>query len=269
MTFLSSVPTLLIDSSSRNPFALAASAIVASQFLVRLSNESNFQRGRIVPARFALRNRRALDNWFRQAQYPRVCLRKTYIREILPAAMQQPAPRSGPLEQLADLAHEVPGRERFRDVEVGANRQPLVDLRVTPLCGQHDDLDVPPVGALAYALAHFVAAARRHHHVEQHEVGVALLDQLERLVTVARDAHFVAAALQQELDGRDNVRLVVGDQDFLAQVRAPVGRVNEKRAPLPGLLSTHILPPKCSTIWRLICSPRPLPCGLSVSVSPT
>ena len=32
--------------------------------------------------------------------------------------------------------------------------------------------------------------------------------------------------------------------------------------------STHSRPPKCSTIWRLMCRPRPVPCGLSVSVSP-
>ena len=50
---------------------------------------------------------------------------------------------------------------------------------------------------------------------------------------------------------------------------ATAGRVNEKHAPRPRRLSTHILPPKCSTIWRLMCRPSPLPCGLSVSVSPT
>src|SRR5438132_13840553 len=127
---------------------------------------------------------------------------------------------------------------------------------------------MPPVGALAYAHAHFVAALLRHHHVEQHEIGMSRLDELERLVAIACDVHFVSAALQEKLQRRNNIWFVVGDQDLLAHAPTPVGRVNEKRAPLPRVLSTHIWPPKCSTIWRLICKPRPLPCGLSVSVSP-
>src|ERR1700674_1072476 len=141
MTFLSSVPTLLIDSSSKNTFALA-SAICCLPVLVRFPTNPTSS----VAGSYPLDSHSAIaapsvtnECQFRKAQYPRICLRKTYIREISPAATQQLAPRSGPLERLADLAHEVPGRERLRDVEVGANRQPLADLRVTPLCGQHDD----------------------------------------------------------------------------------------------------------------------------------
>ena len=47
------------------------------------------------------------------------------------------------------------------------------------------------------------------------------------------------------------------------------GIVNENVAPRPGSLATHSSPPNCRTISREIGSPRPVPCGRSVSVSPT
>ena len=47
------------------------------------------------------------------------------------------------------------------------------------------------------------------------------------------------------------------------------GTTNEKVLPLPGSLSTEMRPPWCSMISRQIGRPRPVPLGLSVSVSPT
>ena len=47
-----------------------------------------------------------------------------------------------------------------------------------------------------------------------------------------------------------------------------VGNANEKVLPLPTSLSSQILPPWCSTISLQIGRPRPVPFGLSVSVSP-
>ena len=47
------------------------------------------------------------------------------------------------------------------------------------------------------------------------------------------------------------------------------GSENENVLPCPSSLSTQIRPPWCSTISRQIGRPRPVPFGLSVSVSPT
>src|SRR5262249_22076205 len=106
------------------------------------------------------------------------------------------------------------------------------------------------------------------HHVEQHEVRARRLDQLERLLAVSCDVHGVAPRGEQVLERDDDVRLIVGDHDAAPHAAEPTGRVNEKQAPRPRSLSTHIRPPKCSTIWRLMCRPSPLPSGLLVSVSP-
>src|SRR5205823_8760036 len=78
-------------------------------------------------------------------------------------------------------------------------------------------------------------------------------------------------ALQQKFQRGHDVGLVVGDEYFLRHAAAATrlsGRVNEKQAPPPAALSTQSLPPWCSTMWRLIGSPSPVPCGLLVSVSP-
>ena len=39
------------------------------------------------------------------------------------------------------------------------------------------------------------------------------------------------------------------------------GRKKPKQAPWPSAECSHIRPPKCSTIWRLIGKPRPVPAG--------
>src|SRR5262249_43828357 len=172
-------------------------------------------------------------------------------------------------DQLLDPGHQVPGRERLGNVEVRAHRQALAHFGVASLRREPDDFYVPPVGAVANARAHFVAALARHQYVEQHEVGIVGVDQLQSLISVARDLHLVTGPQEEKFERRHDARLVVGNQDLLAHCTALAGRTNEKRAPLPGLLSTHMRPPKCSTICRLICRPRPLPCGLGVSGSPT
>ena len=48
-----------------------------------------------------------------------------------------------------------------------------------------------------------------------------------------------------------------------------MGSVNENVLPWPGSLSTQMRPPWYSTISLQIGRPRPVPLGLSVSVSPT
>src|SRR5207253_6591815 len=80
-------------------------------------------------------------------------------------------------------------------------------------------------------------------------------DQPERLLSVARDVYFVSVAPQEKFDRRDDVRLVVGDQDFLAHVVTPVEGERKVRA-------TSLYPhpaTKCSTIWWLMCDAGPLP----------
>ena len=54
-----------------------------------------------------------------------------------------------------------------------------------------------------------------------------------------------------------------------AAAPAATGRLNENVLPWPGVLSTQMRPPWCSTISRQMGSPSPVPLGLSVSVSPT
>ena len=46
-----------------------------------------------------------------------------------------------------------------------------------------------------------------------------------------------------------------------SSLRARHGSSKPKHAPWPGSERSHIRPPKCSTIWRLIGRPRPVPCG--------
>ena len=60
-----------------------------------------------------------------------------------------------------------------------------------------------------------------------------------------------------------------GAEPPAAACSAVSGSENEKMLPRPITLSTQIRPPWCSTISLQIGRPRPVPFGLSVSVSPT
>src|SRR5215470_2667945 len=177
---------------------------------------------------------------------------------------QEPSPGSAVCrfrslrQQAVDSGYQVAGREGLGDVYIGPERQPSGDFGIAPFGGKHDHLDMSPARVLADPGAHLVAALNRHHHVEQHEIRKLPLDGPQRFLAIARDVDLVSAALQEKFDGRNDARLVVRDENLLAHVALAVGRVKEKRAPWPKLLSTHILPPKCSTIWRLMCNPRPL-----------
>src|ERR1700674_415479 len=191
-------------------------------------------------------------------------------------------------EQPAYIGHQILGRERLGDVRVGAKRESLADLGFASLGRQHDGADVLPLGRLANLLAHFEAAFQRQHHVEQNHIGSMQCHAGERLLSVTRHNHLVAGALQQVFERDDDIGLVVGNQHGLAHGATPAGlrfpacrvasasaparrsgTVNENTAPWPGSLSTHRWPPKCVTILRLMESPSPVPCGFSVSVSPT
>src|SRR5205814_2142314 len=138
------------------------------------------------------------------------------------------------IEQFPDLGHQLARRERLDDIDVGARRQSPADLRVAPTGGKHDDLDISPVGALAHLRAHFVTALLRHHHVEQHQIGMRSFDKTERFFAVTGHADIVAIALQEEFERCDDARLVVRNQDLPTHDVAPVGSVNEKRAPVPS-----------------------------------
>src|SRR5438552_15332536 len=116
MTFRSSVPMLWIDSSSSNPFA-RASAIAFLLGLTTLSEPAPPNRNILA---------RAYANL-------------TPVDQPCCNAIRVSCSRF--FEQFLDLAHEVTGRERFGDVEVGAHRKSLRHLRITPLRRQHAALD--------------------------------------------------------------------------------------------------------------------------------
>src|SRR6266567_954609 len=288
MTFLSSVPILLIDSSSRNPLALVSAIAVSPNFVqFDLTPGASSDRDNNPDPPPQPRAPLQLHRLIWQPNLTRTLHRRNptpahpilqcnartrgVVSAIALGRRAAASLRFRPtlVEQVLDLRHQLASRERLDNIHIGTGRHSPADLGIAPAGGKHDDFDVPPVGAFAHAHAHLVTAFARHHHVEQHQIGMGGFDKPEGFFAVTRHAYVVSIALQEEFDRRDDARLVIGNQDFLAHVTAPLGRVNEKLAPPPSLLSTHIRPPKCSTIWRLICSPRPVPSGLSVSVLPT
>ena len=136
---------------------------------------------------------------------------------------------------VADPRHEVARGERLRHVRVRAELQALLHLGVAPLRGQHQDLEAAPARVGADVAAHLESAHPREHHVEDDEVGGLLRERVEGRLAVRRDRDLVPLALHEELEGHDDVRLVVDDEDAMGHGPVPPIR---PRAParrrLPG-----------------------------------
>ena len=112
----------------------------------------------------------------------------------------------------------------------------------------------------------------RHHYVKQDQgpgSKLATLASASSPSTGNRDSK--TFFFHEEFEGDDDVGFVINNQDFLGHaVSLPLlffrcrqgHRENEVRSLAPGSLSTQRLPPKYSTIWRLIGKPQTGALGL-------
>src|SRR4249919_2772643 len=72
---------------------------------------------------------------------------------------------------------------------------------------------------LHHLLEHAPPVQRGHHEVEEHELGVMLLDGGQGLPAVTRGIRRVPLGLQAELEHPYDLRLVVNDEDAGAESR--------------------------------------------------
>ena len=124
-------------------------------------------------------------------------------------------------------------------------------LTRVPDAGKHHDFRRR--SRLANPLKGLQSVRPRHHHVKQNHVRLVALYFFDRLFTVGCGGNFVGVQLQYGLQITPHTRFVVDDQD-VSWVHCPSAAAsfcgggfsrqrNENLLPLPGSLSTHILPP--------------------------
>ena len=101
----------------------------------------------------------------------------------------------------------------FGDVVVRAQFDALLAFAVASARGQHDDPHVAPVAVRANRAADVIAIAPRDHHVQKHQIGLALGDRGERGIAIGGDAHIETGRRHEKLQRLDDVRLVVDHQD--------------------------------------------------------
>jgi hypothetical protein len=120
----------------------------------------------------------------------------------------------GSLQGFADHDEEVVFVQRLSEKIVGAGFHGL-DGGIDRGMGGHDDhRKILCWSAFRESLEDFNAGQAWHIQIEQHEVRSFLLDQLERLDTIARDHGSIIGGLQTILQHRGNIRIVVDDEDF-------------------------------------------------------
>src|SRR5208283_4260006 len=107
----------------------------------------------------------------------------------------------------------------------------------------------------------------RHHHIEQHQVGIDALYLFHGLHAIGSSGYPIRFQLQHSLEILQHAWLVVHHKDVASAHYSSATRLgegfsktkNENLLPDPGSLSTQILPPVACTRRRAMASPRPYP----------
>ena len=113
-------------------------------------------------------------------------------------------------EQRLDALGQEALRERLGDVVVGADIEADHLVHLVVLRGEEDDREVR---TLADAAQHFDAVHARHLDVEDGDVGGRLRERGQRRRAVRIGAHGIALALEQNLQGGEDILVVVDQGD--------------------------------------------------------
>jgi hypothetical protein len=82
----------------------------------------------------------------------------------------------------------------------------------------------------ANRLTDFVAVLARHHHIEQHQIGLFGGDGGQRRFAIRGGSHLETRLLHQELQGQDDIRFIVHHQNLVRHIHSPGRQVLAHRA---------------------------------------
>ncbi|KAJ3049423.1 hypothetical protein HK102_012508, partial [Quaeritorhiza haematococci] len=117
-------------------------------------------------------------------------------------------------QQAADPAEQLDLVDGLGQEVVGPGLDPALEVGRLVEGGDHQDQQVLGLGVGPELAADLEAGEPRHHDVEQQEVGLELLDDLQRLLAVARRADVAIDVPQVRFQQLDVLGVVVGDHDF-------------------------------------------------------
>src|SRR5882672_11859783 len=103
--------------------------------------------------------------------------------------------------------------DRFTDKIVGPALGRLFDITRLVEGSNHEDLDIPGCGVGLQATANLEAAHPRHHHVQQNQVRIVLLDLLQGVDAVDRGNQLYRQRFEKRLQQLNILRVVVHDKD--------------------------------------------------------
>src|SRR5258706_4316237 len=135
------------------------------------------------------------------------------------SGIESPSSLLGSFEKALHLAQDLGGGERLGDVALGPFLE--ADHLVAPLGArrEHRDRDVPGLLVALQDLENLPAVHLRHHHVQENDVWRVLVRAGDGRLAVGRRPRDVTVRLEDELEERQDVLLVVDDQNALLLVR--------------------------------------------------
>jgi hypothetical protein len=135
----------------------------------------------------------------------------------------------GFLEKLVNVSNHAFGLEGLGHIEIGARSIAFFDRFGRAARRQEQNGKIAELRMIAYGAASLMAVHKRHHNIQNDEIGFGPLDLLECVETVVGLDDLIGGA-QSEPNNSPNVFLVVHDQnpEFTHDCFAPQARIGEK-----------------------------------------
>ena len=131
------------------------------------------------------------------------------------------APQGGvPPELRLDPGQDLDGVEGLGDIVVRPDVETQHLVGVLALGGEQDDGDICALPQLGGGPD---AVQARHHHVHEDQVDVVLLHQLQGLQTVVGVVGLVALAGEVDVQGGDDIPVVVADENVIQRAHSLCG----------------------------------------------
>src|SRR5688500_4190999 len=139
-------------------------------------------------------------------------------------------PRSGAPEYRLDPQHKLSGTERFRQVIVGAKREPAKAIGLVTPCREHKHRYLARCLVSSQRLEHIEPRKAGEHEIEYDQRRELTLGLFQRFAPMGGCRYLKSGLCQVIGDERDDIRLIVDDEDSLASW----GLLHDQTSPTHG-----------------------------------
>ena len=144
---------------------------------------------------------------------PRECVRAASVRQLATQSVVLDRRLSLPPQEGLDLYHELLGRHWFRQNFIESDAPEPIYLTLADQTTEGDQYRVPRTCFLLEDFHRLEAADRRHHEIEEDDVGAPITRHIQAFVRRWQSPHVEPRALEEALMRGANGRIIIDDEN--------------------------------------------------------